>query len=189
VTEEAPERQYSQDPEAIAARRRGPDGLTKNERYRKKLLEKKAAALAAGLPVPQAQLNIEEQDRRNRARSLAREEAKPYTERYPDRVARLTKAAETKELSIRELLSMVNQRIAVGMEALDPETIAAMTGRELAILLGILTDKKLLLEGRPTAILSIEDRSSLGRLTKMWLQQAQRRGLQIEETAVDVTGQ
>lgn len=89
-------------------------------------------------------------------------------------------------LSRAELIREIQTKIRSALDHLTDEKIAEMKGRDIAITLGILIEKQELLQGRPTAILEFQERQKLPELTRQWMIEAKKRGLTIDETAVEV---
>lgn len=90
------------------------------------------------------------------------------------------------KLGRRELVEEIGNKIALALRYMDDFSVAGMDGKDLAIMLGILIEKQQLLEGRPTAILSFEERKHLSDLLPAYVREATRRGITIDATAVEV---
>lgn len=96
---------------------------------------------------------------------------------------------ELKELKTSELLLWLNDRARRALEWLDDTALAGASAKDLAIVVGILLEKRQLLRGEPTQILSVEERRRLDELVPVLLREAQRRGMLLEfrGPTVDVT--
>lgn len=90
------------------------------------------------------------------------------------------------KLGRRELVEKLDEKVALGLAYMDDFALSGMDGKDLAIMIGILIEKKQLLEGRPTQILSFEERKHLGELLPAYVREAQRRGITIDATAVEL---
>lgn len=123
-------------------------------------------------------------------RRIAKAEGFPFhaTEKFIKRL-RVTHAnfkEAVQKLGRRELVEKLDEKIALGLHYMDDFSMSGMDGKDLAIMLGILIEKKQLMEGRPTAILSFEERRNLSELLPAFVQEARRRGLTVDATAVEV---
>ncbi len=81
-----------------------------------------------------------------------------------------------------DILKLVDHCIIEVMESLSTQDWGAVSARDKMVVAGILVDKRQLLSGEPTAIVSVEDRRSLEALTGAMLKEAHRRGIEIELT-------
>lgn len=90
------------------------------------------------------------------------------------------------KLGRRELVEKLDEKISLGLHFMDDFALAGMDGKDLAIMIGILIEKKQLLEGRPTQILSFEERKHLSELLPAYVKEAARRGITIDATAVEI---
>ena len=90
----------------------------------------------------------------------------------------------TKKYSPKELLEQIDLKIALGLDYMDDLTFAASSLKELAVSLGILIEKRQLLQGQPTQIMSIEERKELDELIPALYEECKRRGLTIEATPI-----
>lgn len=95
---------------------------------------------------------------------------------------------EVKSLSERELIGALDKKVAHALYFLDDFTFAASSAKELAGVIDIMIEKIQLLKGKPTSITSIEDRRKINELLPVLMEEARRRGVVIEGSAVDVTG-
>ncbi len=85
-------------------------------------------------------------------------------------------------LDDQELLAVIDDRLGRVLEYFDDHTLGKMGGRDLVVAAGILTDKRQLLRGEPTAITKFQDMRNLDELMEMFRKEAARL-----EKLVDVT--
>lgn len=123
-------------------------------------------------------------------RKMAKSAGFPYhvTEKFIKRLR--VQGGDFKEtvqkLGRRELVEKIQEKIALGLAYMDDFAMSGMDGKDLAIMLGILIEKQQLLEGRPTQILSFEERKHLSDLLPAYVAEARRRGITVDSTAVEV---
>jgi hypothetical protein len=89
---------------------------------------------------------------------------------------------EVKRLKTAELIDVIDEKIALTLGFMDEVTLSTATASQLAVVFGILSDKRQLLRGEPTQILSVQERSSLDTLMPALLAEAKRRGQSVELT-------
>ena len=87
---------------------------------------------------------------------------------------------EFKAMSLNEEMSRVQEIKQELLENMDVVSIGAMNAKDLALAYGIMTDKKLLLGGKPTQIYDVNLRAKLEVLMPQFMAEARRRGLTIE---------
>ena len=87
-----------------------------------------------------------------------------------------------RSVKTRDLLALVSDRAHRILESIDASDIDEATLRDKATSIGILIDKRQLLSGEPTQILSIPERGKLNDLVEIVVKEARRRGLQIDAT-------
>ena len=85
-----------------------------------------------------------------------------------------------KALSVKHVIGSLEQKIALVLHYLDECAISTAKPRDLAIILGILIDKRQLLLGEPTQILSMQERKHVNDLIPVLLQEAEARGMTID---------
>ena len=90
---------------------------------------------------------------------------------------------EVKSLKTQEILDLLNRRIHLGLQYLDDKVMAEASARDIMMGLGIMIEKRQLLRGEPTQIISDHERKKLHELVPELLKEAQRRGITIEGTA------
>lgn len=125
-------------------------------------------------------------ERRNAAARARTAAAPPDPLRVDGLAVARVESAKRAVLSRAELIREIQTKIRSALDHLTDEKIAEMKGRDIAITLGILIEKQELLQGRPTAILEFQERQKLPELTRQWMIEAKKRGLTIDETAVEV---
>lgn len=90
---------------------------------------------------------------------------------------------ELRQHKTSEILAMIEDRVGRALGYLDDQVLSEAKAKDLAITLGILLEKRQLLRGEPTQILSVEERQGLNELLPRLIAEAKRRGL-----AIDVYG-
>lgn len=74
-------------------------------------------------------------------------------------------------------VEQLDRKLALLINALDPVVIGKMNGRELAVAIGTIAEKRALLRGEPTQIVSYENRAKLDALGLMVMEEMKRRGI------------
>lgn len=100
--------------------------------------------------------------------------------RFMERVDRQYRALveEVKAPRLQELIDLTGGRARAVLQAITPEDIEQASLRDKAVAAGILVEKHLLLEGRPTQIIeNREDDQNLDRVIGFILEEATRRGI------------
>ncbi len=82
-----------------------------------------------------------------------------------------------RKASTVDILALLDHCIRDVMESLATEDWSKVGARDKAVIGGILIDKRQLLSGEPTAIISVDDRRSIEELSKAFVYEAKRRGL------------
>jgi len=90
-------------------------------------------------------------------------------------------------LTVRETIEQLEEKIANTLEHIDEYALSEAKFRDLTIGLGVLIDKKQLLSGEPTQILTIEERKNITELMPFLFKEAQRRGITIDVTPDEPT--
>ena len=120
-------------------------------------------------------------------------EARKLIERVRQKYPGLSR--ELKRVKTSDLLDLVEDRAHGALEAIDDSVYDQMRaggkGKDLAIVAGILLEKRQLLRGEPTHILSVSERQGLNQLVPMIVKEAARRGMLVSQHGpmVDVTPQ
>ncbi len=89
-----------------------------------------------------------------------------------------------------DILALLDHSILEIMESFVGEDWHGVLPRDRMVIAGIMVDKRQLLSGEPTAIVSVEDRRNLDELSKAFVKETKRRGLVVELTPdqyMDVT--
>ncbi len=95
---------------------------------------------------------------------------------------------KVRDISGKEMLRKLDQKTHMLVDAIDQDTIDNTAGakgglKDIAIAFGILAEKRQLLQGRPTQILSVEERVNLSAVLPSLIKEAQRRGLTVDLNA------
>lgn len=85
-------------------------------------------------------------------------------------------------LGTRDIIRKVEEKIGLVLHYLDEFAIAGASPRDLAIIFGIMVEKRQLLLGEPTQILSMQERKHINDLIPALLQEASHRGMTIDLT-------
>lgn len=85
-----------------------------------------------------------------------------------------------RERTTKDFLSAIEDRLDRALHYLDDYALAAASAKDLAVTIGILTEKRQLLRGEPTQILSNEERTTINMLIPVVIREAQRRGITID---------
>ena len=88
---------------------------------------------------------------------------------------------EKREYKTSELLELLTDRAGKALEWMDDYIMSQASGKELAVMTGILLEKRQLLSGEPTHILSHEDRMSLNKLAPALEAEFRHRGFLAED--------
>ncbi len=108
----------------------------------------------------------------------------------PDTMERLAARCQGRPLSARGrvrlddvvLLSVIDDRLARVFEYFDDHVLGKMDGRNLMVAAGILTDKRQLLRGEPTAITRFQDIRKMDEILEAVAKELKRRGKMIDVT-------
>lgn len=88
--------------------------------------------------------------------------------------------AEIRKVTTGDILALAEERLQMALEYMTDVKLAEASGRDLAVIVGILTEKRALLRGEPTQIVSNADRANLMELLPELLKEAQRRGMVVD---------
>lgn len=96
---------------------------------------------------------------------------------------------EMRAVKTQEFLKALDDRAYRALMYMDDLALAKASAKDLAIIVGVMLEKRQLLRGEPTQILSVEDRHSMNELLPALLNEAQKRGMFVDviEGMVDVT--
>lgn len=93
---------------------------------------------------------------------------------------------EVRNLKTQEILQMLGEKIHLGLQYLDDKVFSEATARDIMMGLSQLIEKRALLRGEPTSIISNDDRKKLSELLPALVAEGQRRGITMDGTAVRV---
>lgn len=88
-------------------------------------------------------------------------------------------------MTTKEMVGSIEERIALVLHYLDEFGVSTATPRDLAIILGILIEKRQLLRGEPTQIMSVNERQHLEELVPALIEEARLRGMTVDLTPAD----
>lgn len=94
-----------------------------------------------------------------------------------------------KQVRHKELLSLIEDRMMRTLDYMDDVAMASAPLRDLALTFGILHDKRQLLMGQPTQILTVQERKDLNDLLPEIVKEANRRGITIDASPVNESGE
>lgn len=95
-------------------------------------------------------------------------------------------SAAVKSLGHAEMLSVLTEKMSLALSKLDESKFDAANAQQIAIVFGILAEKRELLQGKPTQIFSFEERKSMQDLLPAVLREAQRRGFVLDTSHVTI---
>ncbi len=94
--------------------------------------------------------------------------------------------AELKNLHSGQIAQMLTDKATMALGYIDEFSLAQSSAKDCAIIVGILLEKRQLLRGEPTQIISTEERQGLDELSKALIQESGRRGLTIDMEPTNV---
>ena len=83
---------------------------------------------------------------------------------------------ELKRIKDNQIIELLRDRTGRALGYLDDYSLSSASAKDLAITIGILIEKTQLLEGKPTQILSIDERRHINDLLPAVISEARRRG-------------
>lgn len=89
---------------------------------------------------------------------------------------------EVKALKTNEIVRMCEEKLDMVRFYLDDKVMAEASARDLGLIAGVLIEKRALLRGEPTQIVSDHERKKLSELVPLLIAEAQRRGRTIDVT-------
>ncbi len=92
---------------------------------------------------------------------------------------------ELRTLTATKMLAKTEDRLDAILDHMTDYKLAHSSAKDLAICYGILAEKRALLRGEPTQIMSIDDSRSLSHLMKDVIAEAERRGLDINSPVLE----
>jgi len=90
-----------------------------------------------------------------------------------------------KDVRTKDILVGLESKIEMALDYMDDSTFAKANLRDIAITLGILIEKRQLLRGEPTQILSVEERTQLNISIPLIIKEAKRRGMTFDMDPID----
>jgi hypothetical protein len=93
---------------------------------------------------------------------------------------------ELKRVRTDELQALLDDRATRALGWLDDAAMSQASARDLAIVVGILLEKRQLLRGEPTQILTVDDRRTLNEIAASVMKECHRRGMVIEGAFTEV---
>lgn len=87
---------------------------------------------------------------------------------------------EFTRITTRSLITKIEEKIAMVMHYLDEFGIASATPKDLAVIFSLLVEKRQLLLGEPTQILSMQERKHINELIPELVKEAKNRGMTID---------
>ena len=90
---------------------------------------------------------------------------------------------QMRAIKTKDMIVKIDERIGHALNYLDDYVMADAGFRDLAMGVGILIEKRQLLRGEPTQIISVDERASLNKLLPMLVEEARRRGITIDVRA------
>lgn len=93
---------------------------------------------------------------------------------------------KTLKYTTKHFQDQIDEKIGMALHHLDDTVLSAASAKDLAVTIGILIEKRALLRGEPTAILSTEERTNLNVLVTHVMKEAQRRGITVDQTGEEV---
>lgn len=94
---------------------------------------------------------------------------------------------EVKAYRTKEMIDAMRGKITLALQFMNPQALAEATGRDLAMIVGILVEKMQLLKGEPTQIISNSERKQMDQLVPALLKEAARRGIALPAAVVGQT--
>lgn len=91
--------------------------------------------------------------------------------------------ASPSALTDRQLIQVIEQKIALALQYLDNFALAGASAKDLQSVIDGLISNAQLLKGKPTSITSVEDRRKMNELLPLLVEEAKRRGVTINGTA------
>jgi len=94
---------------------------------------------------------------------------------------------ELREVKTQELRKLLDDRAHRALVHMDDKALEQASAKDLAIIAGIMLEKRALLRGEPTQIVSVDDRQNMQELLPALLQEAQKRGMFVDVIEGEVT--
>ena len=87
---------------------------------------------------------------------------------------------QMRAIKTHDMIQKIDERIGHALTYIDDYVMADANFRDLSMGVGILIEKRQLLKGEPTQIISVDERKTLNQLLPLLIQEATRRGVTIE---------
>ena len=92
---------------------------------------------------------------------------------------------ELKDIRTEELVAKIENRLDLALDYLTGAKMDRSTAKDLAIVIGVLAEKRQLLSGEATSIISVEDSRQLNEILPAVLAEAKRRGLDLNRSVIE----
>jgi len=92
---------------------------------------------------------------------------------------------ELRELTGRDMLNRIEDKISLALDYMTPRKFGEATIQQVAITFGILAEKRQLLRGEPTQIITIEEDRNLNVLAEAVYTELNRRGMAVNSPMVE----
>lgn len=93
----------------------------------------------------------------------------------------------TRSLKTQEILDLIGQKIHLALQYMDDKVMSEASFRDLALGTTAMIEKRQLLRGEPTSIISDHERKKLHELLPLAIAEAQRRGLTVDGKVMERT--
>ncbi len=93
---------------------------------------------------------------------------------------------QMRAIKTHDMILKIDERIGHALSYMDDYVMADANFRDLAMGTAQLIEKRQLLKGEPTQIISVDERKTLNQLLPLLVKEAQRRGVTIDAEAVEV---
>lgn len=95
------------------------------------------------------------------------------------RIGKRMKKVDLTDLSNERFEDMLGEKAMMALDYIDPFTLARSGARDLAAIVGTLLEKRQMLRGQPTQIVSHERREDLNKVGPALMRELQRRGMTV----------
>lgn len=87
---------------------------------------------------------------------------------------------EVKRATSDSLIKQIEEKLPMLLDGIDQKKVDAATLRDIAVAVGVLTEKRQLLKGEPTQIMTFEERLNMDKLGPALLKELERRDLVVD---------
>lgn len=119
-----------------------------------------------------------------RAAGLSDDAAKMLIHNVRQRYAPVER--ELREVKVGQLVKLLENLAFDALTGITPEELKHASPKDKAIIAAVAIDKRALLRGEPTTIISVEERKNLGELQQALLSEIRRRNLVVENIDDDI---